>query len=64
MNDNDYFFVDRSAEHKARRERLAQKKVESWKRINFKDYAKRLFDNHPRFWEGVTGSDRSGRSQL
>lgn len=30
MNDNDYFFVDRSAEHKARRERLAQKKVESW----------------------------------
>lgn len=33
MNDNDYFFVDRSAEHKARRQRLAQKKVESWKRI-------------------------------
>lgn len=35
MNDNDYFFVDRSAEHKARRERLAQKKVESWKRNRY-----------------------------
>lgn len=33
MNDNDYFYIDRSAEHKARRERLSQKKVESWKRI-------------------------------
>lgn len=33
MNDNDYFYIDRSAEHKATRERLSQKKVESWKRI-------------------------------
>lgn len=30
MNDNDYFFVDRSAEHKARRERLAQMKEMLW----------------------------------
>lgn len=29
MNDNDYFFVDRSAEHKARRERLAHNNDEN-----------------------------------
>ena len=33
MNCNDYGYIDRSEEHRLKRERLEQKKVESWRRI-------------------------------